>query len=144
MYDSESCIQPMFHLKPKPSPPAYVGCVTPGHAVDSSAMITVPGLRRYDVAVVSWRRRTASRFSRPPFFPLKPKPGPAGVRRLRAPRPRRRLLGDDPRPGVAAVRRRRRLLEEAPRVEFPPPAVLVGRPLAVLARVVEVEHRRDG
>ena len=45
MYCSVSCIQPMFHLKPKPSPPDDVGAVTPGHDVDSSAIITMPGLR---------------------------------------------------------------------------------------------------
>src|SRR4029077_3723839 len=36
-YERVSCTQPMFHLKPTPSPPAYVGAETPGHAVDSSA-----------------------------------------------------------------------------------------------------------
>ena len=45
MYCRESCIQPMFHLKPKPSPPRWVGRVTPGHAVDSSAIVTIPGTR---------------------------------------------------------------------------------------------------
>ncbi len=66
MYTSESCIQPMFHLKPKPSPPLEVGAVTPPQFVDSSAIMTVPGLRLYAVAVTSWSRLIASRFSRPP------------------------------------------------------------------------------
>src|SRR3981189_3081079 len=42
-YTRVSCIQPMFHLKPKPRPSAYVGLVTPGQAVDSSATIMTPG-----------------------------------------------------------------------------------------------------
>ena len=33
----------MFHLKEKPSPPRYGGRVTCGQAVDSSAMVTMPG-----------------------------------------------------------------------------------------------------
>ena len=45
MYSSESCIQPMFHFSPKPRPPSLVGRVTPGHDVDSSAIIMTPGLR---------------------------------------------------------------------------------------------------
>ncbi len=66
MYSSESCIQPMFHFSPNPSPPLSVGRVTPSHAVDSSAMVTTPGQRRYTVAFISWRKATASRSSRPP------------------------------------------------------------------------------
>ena len=56
----------MFHLNPKPSPPRWVGRVTPGHAVDSSAIVTMPGTRLYAVALTSCRNDTASRFSRPP------------------------------------------------------------------------------
>jgi hypothetical protein len=66
MYSSESFIQPMFHLNPKPSPLCSVGAVTPGKLVDSSAIITMPGCLRYAVALTSWRNRIASRFSRPP------------------------------------------------------------------------------
>ncbi len=72
MYWSESCIQPMFHFSPKPSPPKplgprwWVARVTPSQAVDSSATVTTPGQRRYTVAFISWRNATASRFSRPP------------------------------------------------------------------------------
>src|SRR3954462_3628822 len=44
-YVSVSCIQPMFHLKPKPSPPRYVGRDTPGHAGDSSAAGVTAGWR---------------------------------------------------------------------------------------------------
>src|SRR5664279_510549 len=68
MYCSESCIQPMFHLRPNPRPPPLVGCVTPPHDVDSSAIITMPGLRLYAVALASCKNEMASRFSRPPFL----------------------------------------------------------------------------
>ncbi len=43
MYESVSCIQPMFHFKPKPRPPISVGLDTMGHAVDSSAIMVTPG-----------------------------------------------------------------------------------------------------
>ena len=38
-----SFIQPIFHLKPKPRPPASTGRETPGQAVVSSATIMMPG-----------------------------------------------------------------------------------------------------
>ena len=85
MYWSESFIQPMFHLKPKPRP-AWLG-------------------RRGDA-------------------------GEAG-----------RLLGDHHDAGVALVGGRVDLLQEADRLEVLAPAVDVGHPLALFARVVEVEHR---
>ena len=56
----------MFHLKPKPSPPRYVGRDTPGHAVDSSALEITPGSRAYSTSFSSFRNATASRSSRPP------------------------------------------------------------------------------
>lgn len=65
-YSRVSCIQPMFHFMPKPMPPAEVGAVMPGHAVDSSAITMTPGLFLYAVAVASLRKSMASRFSRPP------------------------------------------------------------------------------
>ena len=43
MYWSESFIQPMFHLNPNPRPAWFVGAVTPGKLVDSSAIIAMPG-----------------------------------------------------------------------------------------------------
>ena len=46
MYDSMSCIHPMFHLKVNPSPPRCTGRLTPGHAVDSSAAVIDPALLR--------------------------------------------------------------------------------------------------
>ena len=68
MYSSESFIQPMFHFMPKPRPPRYVGRVTPGQDVDSSAIVRTPGTRLYTVAFISCRNATASRFSRPPYW----------------------------------------------------------------------------
>ena len=56
----------MFHLKPKPSPPRYVGRETPGHAVDSSAAETIPASRPYSVSFISLRKATESRSSLPP------------------------------------------------------------------------------
>jgi hypothetical protein len=65
-YFRVSCIHPMFHLKVKPSPPSFVGFVTPGHAVDSSAAVMHPGCSAWTVPF-TWRRKSiASRFSRPP------------------------------------------------------------------------------
>nr|CRL82796.1 hypothetical protein CPGR_06023 [Mycolicibacter nonchromogenicus] len=61
-----SCIQPMFHFIEKPSPPRLVGLETPGHDVDSSAMVTIPRADLCAVAFISCRNCTASRFSRPP------------------------------------------------------------------------------
>ena len=37
MYFNVSFIHPIFHLYENPKPPLYVGDVTIGHAVDSSA-----------------------------------------------------------------------------------------------------------
>jgi hypothetical protein len=45
----------MFHLKPKPSPPTYVGRDTPGHAVDSSAAEITPGSRAKSASFNSLR-----------------------------------------------------------------------------------------
>jgi hypothetical protein len=67
-YSSESCVHPVFHFRPKPRPPRCVGRVTPGHAVDSSAIVTIPGTRLYAVALISWRNEMASRCSRPPYW----------------------------------------------------------------------------
>jgi hypothetical protein len=66
MNASVSFIQPMFHFMENPRPPRLVGRVTPGHEVDSSAMVTMPGLILWTVAFISCRNCTASRFSRPP------------------------------------------------------------------------------
>ena len=42
MYSRKSFIQPMFHLSEKPRPSSSGFPVTFGHAVDSSAIMTVP------------------------------------------------------------------------------------------------------
>ena len=59
------------------------------------------------------------------------------------PRPRRRLLGDRGDAGDPLVDGGVHLLEELHRLEVLAAAVLVRRPLALLAGVVEVEHRGD-
>src|SRR3712207_7253739 len=56
----------MFHLKVKPSPPSFAGLVTPGHAVDSSAIVTQPGASAWTVSLSCLKKSIASRFSRPP------------------------------------------------------------------------------
>ena len=63
-------------------------------------------------------------------------PGDAG--------PRRRLLRDHHGAGDPLVDRGVDLLQEGHRFEVLAPAVHVGLPLAGVARVVEVEHRRHG
>ncbi len=57
--------------------------------------------------------------------------------------PGRRLLGDGDHARAAPVDRGVHLLQEGHRVQVLPAAVLVRRPPARLARVVEVEHRGD-
>jgi len=66
MYCSVSCIQPMFHLKWKPSPPENVGRDTAGNAVDSSASVTACGRSPPTTSFMRLRNEIASRFSRPP------------------------------------------------------------------------------
>ena len=77
------------------------------------------------------------------MFHLKPKPRPPSLVGPGDARPRGRLLGDRDDPGDALVDGGVHLLEELDGLEVLAAAVLVGRPLAVLAGVVEVEHRRD-
>ena len=60
------------------------------------------------------------------------------------PAPGRRLLGDGEHAGDVAVHDRVHLLQEGDGLEVLAAAVAVGDPLAVLARVVEVEHRGHG
>ena len=68
MYSSVSCIQPMFHLRLKPSPPMYGGRVTCGQAVDSSATVNTPGHSVWTTSFMRCRKEIASRFSRPPYW----------------------------------------------------------------------------
>src|SRR3979411_2947867 len=57
----------MFHFILKPKPPKYVGRETLGHAVDSSAIVRMPGKRSKVISFSRLRKSTASRFSRPPI-----------------------------------------------------------------------------
>ncbi len=77
------------------------------------------------------------------MFHLKVKPEPPKVDRPADARPRRRLLGDGDRSGLLAVRQRVQRTQELDRLEVLAPAVLVRQPLPRLARVVQVQHRRD-
>ena len=67
MYFSVSCIQPMFHLKWKPRPPAQVGRETAGNAVLSSARVMASGRSPPTTSLSRFRKEMASRFSRPPW-----------------------------------------------------------------------------
>ncbi len=77
------------------------------------------------------------------MFHLKPKPSPPVGRRPGDLRPGRRLLGDRGHARGPLVDGGVHLLEELHRLEVLAAAVLVRRPLALLAGVVEVEHRGD-
>ena len=77
------------------------------------------------------------------MFHLKPKPSPSADVGLGDAGPRRRLLGDRGDAGDPLVDGGVHLLEELHGLEVLAAAVDVGRPLAVLAGVVEVEHRGD-
>ena len=86
----------------------------------------------------------AERVVHPAHVPLEAEAEAAEVGRPRHARPGRGLLGDRHGAGVAAVDHLVELLEERDRVEVLAPAELVRQPLALLARVVEVEHRGHG
>ena len=62
----------MFHFSEKPSampsPGPEAGAVTPGQAVDSSAITSAPGQRSAMMEFISCRNAIASRFSRPPWM----------------------------------------------------------------------------
>ncbi len=77
------------------------------------------------------------------MFHLKPKPRPSSLGGAGHARPRGRLLGDGHHARHPPVDGGVHLLEELHRLEVLAPAVDVGRPLALLAGVVEVEHRGD-
>ena len=51
----------MFHLNVKPRPPSSTERVTPGHAVDSSAIVIAPGQRSATTRFSVFRNSTASR-----------------------------------------------------------------------------------
>ena len=68
-YPSVSCIQPMFHLNPKPSPPRYAGRETPGHESTPPPPRSRAGSRADGTTSFSSRRNEIdSRSSRPPYW----------------------------------------------------------------------------
>ena len=80
----------------------------------------------------------------PAHVPLEAEAEAAEVGRPRHSRPRGRLLGRRDRAGLTPVDDLVVLLEEGHGLEILVAAVLVRHPLALLARVVEVEHGGDG
>ena len=80
----------------------------------------------------------------PAHVPLVGEAQTAQVHRPADPRKRRGLLRRRDRARMIAVRQRVQLLQEADGVEVFVAAELVGDPLALVARVVEVQHRGDG
>ena len=87
--------------------------------------------------------QVAERVVHPAHVPLEAEAQAVGRRRPGDAGPRRRLLGDRDDAGDALVDGGVHLLEELHGLEVLAAAVDVGRPLAVLAGVVEVEHRGD-
>ncbi len=79
----------------------------------------------------------------PPHVPLEAEPEAAGVGRARHARPGGRLLGERHHAGMLRVDGLVQLAQERDRLEVLVAAEPVRPPLAGLARVVEVEHRRD-
>ena len=86
----------------------------------------------------------AQRVVHPAHVPLQPEAEAALARRLGDAGPGGGLLGDRDDAGDPLVGRGVGLLEQPDGLEVLASAVDVGQPLAVLARVVEVEHRGDG
>ena len=80
----------------------------------------------------------------PPHVPLVAEAEAADVERPRHARPRRRLLGEGLHVRVLLVDLGVEGAHEGDRLEVLAAAVLVGQPVARLARVVAVEHRGDG
>ncbi len=78
------------------------------------------------------------------MFHLKPKPSPPWSTGAGHAGPRGRLLGGHDHAGHAPVRDLVQLAQEVDRLEVLAAAVDVRQPLPLVARVVEVEHRRDG
>ena len=79
----------------------------------------------------------------PAHVPLQAEAEATEIGRPRHHRPGGRFLGDQLHVGVLAVGQFVELAQEADRLQVLAAAVAVGDPLAFLARVVEVEHRRD-
>ena len=89
-------------------------------------------------------RDVLERVVHPAHVPLEAEPQAAHEGGLGDARPRGRLLRDHGDAGYALVDRRVQLLQEGDGIEVLAATELVGVPLAVLARVVQVEHRCDG
>ena len=85
----------------------------------------------------------AQRVVHPSHVPLHPESKPADVRRPRHHRPRRRLLGDHLHVRMDLVDVFIHPADEGDGFDVLPPAEIVRNPLALFARVVEVEHRGD-
>ena len=97
-----------------------------------------------EAAVHRLLREVLERVVHPAHVPLEAEAEPAEVGRARDARPRGRLLRDRHHARLAAVDDLVQLAQEGDGVEVLAAAEGVGHPLALLARVVEVEHRRDG
>ncbi len=78
------------------------------------------------------------------MFHLKPKPSPPRLVGCDTPGKAVELLSDGDRPRESAVDELVGVLEEGDRLAVLLAAVGVGQPFAGAARIVEVEHRRDG
>ena len=86
----------------------------------------------------------AQRVVHPPHVPLHGEPETAGVRGCGDAAPGGRLLGDHEESGVLPAHGGVDLLQERDGLEVLSTAVAVGGPLALVPRVVQVEHRGDG
>ena len=80
----------------------------------------------------------------PAHVPLVGETQAAEVHRARHARPRRRLLRAHERARRIVLDQHVELLDELDRLDVFAAAVLVGHPLAFLARVIEIQHRRHG
>ena len=58
----------MFHLNVNPSPSSLAGFVTPGHDVDSSAIIMALGFLWFIMLLRCLKNSIASRFPFPPYL----------------------------------------------------------------------------
>ena len=96
-----------------------------------------------EAAVHRLLREVLERVVHPAHVPLEAEAEPAEVGRARHPRPGGRLLRDREHARLAVVQHLVQLLQERDRLQVLAAAELVRHPLALLARVVEVEHRRD-